>query len=769
MPLADFTKCINIAVEKGRISKKVGQELLKAENTDAVLGSMIDRLTRTKREAAISALRLDAAYRMVKAHPESQYLGLSSLLDRDMSRQSKSVNVTKRESYYIGNYEAQVREMISALKTRKLGLVQDTDTLKQVIRAIYGETEGVSAEAKKFADSWTRLDDIMVADGNRLGKSVTKNERYNVPQTHNRRAVKKMGEEKWVAYIWDKLDRSKMLNDIGEELTDDQLLKALKASHAAIISDGLSKTADLQVPLLAKKLSRKGSEKRFLYFKDADSWIDYQTTMGKGDIFSTLTDNIHANAHDNAMLEIFGPNPNEVFQALRAQVIKDTGLSGVKLSFLDAKWNVISGKIGEGNLTTAADGMQSMQNVLVASLLDGAFLSAIADVGLSILTTTANGMSSFKMIKRHMSMLNPANEADRLTAMRIGLTAGAATDHALYANRFGSVAGSGVTAKMAEGVMRGTWLSIWTDAGRKAFGMEFSAMLADNFGKSFDELNNIFKGGVAEYGITKQDWDIFRAEKHINNEGVIFADLTHSSAKKFHQMMMTETDFAVPMPDNNVRAMMTGGLGRATTGGMVMKAATTFMGFPLTMMATHLRKGAAKQGPSGKLASLSMLAVTLTVFGAISQQAKSVTKGEHLRDMDDPKFLVDSLIQGGSLGIFDVILKDVNRYGDKPTSGFLGPLGTLVDDTIQLTFGNARQVVTGEDTNIGGESVAFASRYLPNPWQGRLVLDSLYDQFAIAADPNAQKKFNRRMRARERDDGVQYFRRRGQTITEALK
>ena len=83
----------------------------------------------------------------------------------------------------------------------------------------------------------------------------------------------------------------------------------------------------------------------------------------------------------------------------------------------------------------------------------------------------------------------------------MGLIADAWLGRAHGSNRYSDIYGNGATAKAAEGVMRGSLLSPWTDAGRKAFGMEYSSMLADNFGKSIDELDSATQRAFESYGI----------------------------------------------------------------------------------------------------------------------------------------------------------------------------------------------------------------------------------------------------------------------------
>ena len=236
--------------------------------------------------------------------------------------------------------------------------------------------------------------------------------------------------------------------------------------------------------------------------------------------------------------------------------------------------------INQGELTGLADIFQSMRNVLTASTLGSAFLSALSDVGFSGITARYNNIPSAKVFARQAALLNPANEADRVTAVKMGLIADAWLGRAHGSNRYSDIYGNGATAKAAEGVMRGSLLSPWTDAGRKAFGMEYSSMLADNFGKSIDELDSATQRAFESYGIDSALWDTFRKSKPLEFKGAKFADMTQEGGKKFHQMVMAETDFAVPTPDAKVRAITTGGLGRSTIEGQAWRSVYDVKVFP---------------------------------------------------------------------------------------------------------------------------------------------------------------------------------------------
>ena len=752
--MASFTTCIEQAFKAKKISNDVREQLIESPDVEADIDNIVANLSRQKREVAISATRIAQAWEKASNHEKGAYEGLLSLMSKDRTGKSGYANVEYLQRYYQGRYHSRVADMLQAFRTRKLGFSQDEKGLRKLVKAIYGETVDDPAIGK-FAKDWAELSEEMRVDFNKRGGSIGKNEKYLMPQNHDARAIEKAGLEKWKAKILPKLDRTQMTDDAGRALSDDELIAAIDYVYETITSRGLNKVQDLSVPRLGKKLARKHSEKRFLYFKDADSWMEYQRDFGRGDVFATLTDHIDTISSDIGLMEIMGPSPQSTFDALLSQAEKTTKLKGRQNFFAKALFDNVSGKTNRGDLTTAADFMQSTRNVLSAALLGKAFLSALSDVGFQAITSKYNNLPALKVLSRHMKLMT--DEEMQVFGVRMGLVADAMVNRMHAGNRYADTYGTGVTAKVAEGVMRASLLSPWTDAGRKAFGMEFGAMLANNFGKQLDELDKNVLRAFKEYGIDKADWNTFRKSKTLKHKGATFADLTQPGGRKFHQMIMSETDFAVPTPDAKVRAITNGGLGRASIEGQAWRAAMHLKSFPATIIMTHFYRTAYQSTTAGKLQYAGALLATTTVLGGVAIQMKDIAAGRDPREVDG-KFLAAAVQQGGGLGIFgDFVFSDVNRFGGGLTETLTGPTGQLLNSSVKFTLGNVREALSGEETNILGESVELLDRYSPDVWQVQLFTNALFDQLELLADDDAQKRFNRITRKRRKDFGQDYW------------
>jgi hypothetical protein len=760
--VSDFATCIPKTTTK--LPEEIRRLLTESDDPNRVLNEYVTTLSVKKKEAAFQAVRLAEAVDNIASHPSGFYDGLMSLMVKDAKGKARYQNVDKLQQYYQGLMHSRLSGMLAQFRTKGLGFLQDEANLEKFIRAVYGETTD-DAAINQWAKDWIQTTELARRLKNRNGASISKNEKFLMPQNHDARTIMNVGKDAWKEQIRPMLDRRLMLDDAGKPLTNEQLEDLLDYAYESITTHGLNKVEDLTVPRLGKKLSRRGSERRILYFKDAESWMTYQKDFGKGDLFTTLTGWIDSNAHDIALLEIMGPNPNTTYAALRALGEKQQALTLSQKRMADATFSVISGKTNQGEVTSLADFFQGFRNVITAAFLGKAFLSAISDVGFQIITTRYNNIPTVKTLGRQLKMLSPSSLEDQKVAVRIGLIAEAWIDRTHAANRYADVYGTGATAKIADAVMRASLLKPWTDAGRKAFGMEFAGLLADNFGKNFSDLDDGLRRAMQTYGITVNDWNRFRKTPLVEFKGARFADMTQAGGKKFHQMIMSETDFAVPTPDAKVRAITTGGLQRGTLSGEAWRSAFMIKSFPITIATTHFYRTAFQATMGQKIGYGASILATTTVFGGIALQAKDIAAGRDPRPANNPAFFAAALQQGGGLGLMgDFIFSDTNRFGGGIAETIVGPVGELADTGLKFTHGNIRELIQGEETHILGESIDILERYTPSIWQIHMFKSSFFDQLEMMADPDAEKKYRRLMRKRAVEYNQDYWWRPGEAL-----
>ena len=791
--MANLVDCITNAVAVGRMSVEEGQEFARRiENHEKALtlsGEMSPEAATMQAERAVfdaakaevalqrrqKALQAIATHRMiqeVQSHPGGVGTGVMSLLVKDLGSRAGYSNIDNRASAVLAQLHAKFADVMNQYRTKAAGLVQDKEGIRNMVKEIFGTDTG-DANAKAAAKVWGETAEMARKRFNKAGGAIPKREDWGMPQYHDALKVGRISKQEWIDEIIPMLNREKMTDAAGNVLGDDELRLMLDHSYDTIVTDGLVDMMPGRVG--GTKLANQRRDHRVLNFKDADAWLQYHDKYGHADIYSTLTGHLNGMAHDIAKLEVLGPNPEASFRYMRDMAEK-SGYESMEM--LESVWSTVSGKVNASTSVRRADFLQSVRNILVSSKLGSAFLASVSDIAFLQKTASFNGIPAMKVFQRQLSLMNPSNTADRLLAVKMQLTADAWVTRALAANRFTEVTGAGFSAKMADFTMRASLLSSWTDAGRKAFGMEFLGLIGEQVGKTFDEMPIELRSGFQRYGITPDEWDIYRATDLLDEKGVKFFSPENLMARqdidegvrtnlatKMQEMILTETDYAVPTPDARVRTITTAGKARGSAIGEIARSAFMFKSFPITVMSTHLYRGAMQNGTKNKGAYLASIVIGTTVMGAAAMQLKELSRGKDPRSMDDPKFWGAAFMQGGGAGIFgDFLFSDVNRFGGGLTKTAAGPMAGLVEDSVRLSVGNVRQFILQEDTNLGADLVQFAKSYTPGGslWYTRLAFErEVLDQLQLMGDPKARSKFRRIQRKRRKDYGQDYWWRPG--------
>jgi len=805
--VARLGDCLEAALAAGRLTKEQAARVAKAaagyerqlvldgmgpaDAASAAAKKALDGVAKAtalaKRQAQLQAVAVARATNRARAHVDGTGAGIASILARDVRGRRNPGNVDYRTRAILAQSHAKFADGLEKLRTRALGFWQDKQLLQDTVRELFGQGTG-NGEAAIVAKLWGEVSEQLRVRFNRAGGNIAKREDWGMPQHHDQLKVMRaagvgktplQAKRAWLDFVLPRLDRAKMVDADGVPMGDQELMFALDHAYDSIATDGL---IDLTPGRQAGgKVANRHQHRRFLAFKDGDAWMEYQERFGAEDLFHVFTSHMEVMAREIALLELLGPNPAHTFRYLLDLAKKD-GASALELRYLESLWDVTSGSAGVNSDVRLADAGQTIRNLLTSTRLGAATLSAVTDLGFIRQTAAWNGMSATKVFARQLSLLNPANEADRLLAVRAGLAADAWTRTALAANRFTDVTGYGFSARAADFTMRASGLTAWTDAGRKAFGIEFLGHVADHQGKTLDKLPEELKRFMDAYGISAKEWDVIRATEPLDFDGAkVFSfekllnrtDLDEATRQaltsKLQEGLLTETTFAIPEPDARGRVITTAGTARGTAMGELVRSATQFKSFPVSIVASHLmRAGYAGWGRgTGYIAGLT---IGTTVMGAVALQLKDVSKGLDPRPMDNARSWAAAYAQGGGLGILgDFLYADANRFDQGPIATLLGPSAGLVNDVWKLTTGNAQQALRGEETHFADETIRFLASNTPGSslWYARLAYErEVADQLRLLADPAARGKMVERERRRYNDTAQGYWWRPGEAAPE---
>lgn len=820
-------RCIRGKAAAGRVGREKAEELatlfedfeadLRARNAARPAEEAADMATRalkhqqrTKRRARLQQMKAQADIRArIMENRDDAIEAALSLLDFDPRSKIAGPNVRKTSENIRGLAQARMVDTLDTFGSKAAGLdVLSRSTrerrkvgLRNMVRELFGEATG-DQEAKAAANGAADAMEFLRQLFNGSGGNIAKRENWGLPQAHSRQLVNSVGEDDWVDFVVDRVDRSRMIDpETDLPFTGAKLRRVLSETYKDIVTDGLRDVKPGGA--IGRSLARRRAESRFLIFRDADAWLEYQERFGEGDPFQTILAHINGMAKDIATMRILGPNPDAsvrfmeglVAEARGAQALEKKGRAAMRAAggtmqgrpAIRDLYAVVSGQIYHPDNQFWAGVSAANRNVLTSAMLGGAFFSAIADRTFTRVTANLSGIPAGKTLLRHMKLMAPGSDADRKLAQRAGFINDVALGNAIGQARYiGEVVGPEWSRRLSDSVLRLSLLSPWTTWGRNAFGMEFLGHITDQMGKRFGELPAPLRRSFDRHGITSADWEairgtpLFRDEAtgaeilrpqdimgQVEDAGGLF-QRRFEVANKLQSMILTEMDFAVPQVTARTQALLSFGKQPGTFAGEVTRNTFLFKSFPITMIQTHLRRAAFGNLTGAEKAKyIAHMVIGTAVMGTLGEQLSQVSKGRDPLPMDPTseegrKTLLKGMMRGGGAGIFgDFIFSDVNRFGGGIEGTLLGPVfGTQVPQFTRLTVGNIQELVKqGETQRAGRELTRFVETMMPGRslWYSRLAMERLiFDEMQKMIDPDYARSF-RAMESRARREFNQRF------------
>ena len=800
-------KCILTALDAGKISKEVAQELERdieqfvqhmntgvGVNTRAARKHAIKKtleqkkfqLAKDKARAASNALKRAENLTQFNAHPESKAGGLVTMLVKDLKGRVAGNNVYYKARGLVGGFHSQIADVMNDLRTKKAGLTQDTELARNMVLEISGKDTG-NALSKKHAKSVIKMFDSVREMSNAAGSDIRKLEGW-FPHKWNAERTAAVTKEVWVEEMFPLMDRVKMKNDLELPLNDTELRDLLAASYDTITTNGMNK---VQAGTMGKRsFANRHQEHRVLLFKDPDMWMKVNDKYGENNFYTTITDHIEGMSMEISLLEKFGTNPELEFRyfmdlAKAEEKINNRGKvkfkDGLTTGFAEAIWNVTTGKVNQTGMPWLGLRLQQFRALQVATDLGSAMLSSIADLPSTIVTAMFNGLPVARVMKKAVKVM--ASNKYKVQAIRQGLVGDAFTSRASGLNRFSDVNGEDWSTILADFTLRASGLSPWTDSLRTAYGMVAFEMIADMSTKNYGQLSKSFKAGLKRYDIGPEDWDMIRDTGMAKFEGEdyfaltnmtdrtdISADVANRLNGKVQRMINTEIDYAVLMPDDRMRAIVTGGRAKGTVGGEIFRNIFMYKTFPMLVIANHLYRGFTQNGWKSRASYLAQLTVGSIIFGGMALQLKDLAKGRELRDMSTPEFWGAAYMQGGGAGIYgDFLFEDQNRFGGGLWSTLASPMIGTIEDIGKLTIGN----IQDKGENMGRDVSEFVARHTPvasSLWYTRALLEhALFDTLQKMIDPKAEKNFKKKMKSRKKNYDQGYWWKMGELTPEFMQ
>jgi hypothetical protein len=703
-------------------------------------------------------------------------------------------------------------------RTRPLGRRMNRMLADDVMRELHGEVTG-KPEAREFATSLTNVAEHLRQRFNAAGGAIPKLEQWGWTHVHDPLALIRAGYDNWKADILPRLDMAKMRDPLtGLALTEKRLEQVLQATWNNVVTDGRWQR-DPSAPAGRGMLANQRAEHRLLVFRTAQDWIDYDKAFGSGDPVKSWFSHINGMARDISLMEHLGPNPGAMVEWMKAVVEQETAKSALGQPSLarpqkpgqaaldaidwgprrlDAVYNETRGAQSHSGMAMA---FGDVRNTIVSAVLgSGSLVAAATD---PFIDSAARRLSGLPQWGALTAILKTFSGSTREEAVRAGILMDdfmhIMGDQARYA---GSLQGREWSKWLADRTMTWSGLSPMTQARKHVFALEYMGALADQRETPWDRIDPQFRRWMEGYGIDQTDWALMQAvEPHVpkpGSAGILrpsdIAEAANSpalpklqqilgltdqdeatardmaaagarrTAEKVIEMILGQTERAVPSGTLRARSFLTDSSVGGTVPGEIARSVLMFKGFGLSFTTLQIQAMASELNTGGKLkgaAYAGSLAIGLTFAGGVAIWLRDLANGREPTPAS-PQFAMAAMQTGGGFGLFgDFMFADQNRHGYSLTETLAGPVLNVIGDTMKLTTKQAQAAALDGQSNATGEAIRFARRWTPvasSLWYVRAAWNRVVlDQIQYLTDPEAHRKWRMQERRQINERGAGFY------------
>lgn len=279
-----------------------------------------------RRHAALNILARDRLTATLDGHmaaglsPQKSLLAIMEGTSRAVEGGRASVDALKNA--YEGRYVGELFSRIQAERPHVLDALNDTkldaDVVREMAELKEGGTPGRTGneDARYLARVYADFADLSRADLNRLGASIGKLDGWAGAQIHDDLKMLRAGKDAWTQAVMPLLDVERSFPDATPEEVDGILADMFDTLISGIPNKVSAREQGQRVnpANLAKSLGKS----RVLHFRDADSALAYRDQFGYGDTVSGMVGHLRRSARMAAVMETFGPNPENMLNSLAA-------------------------------------------------------------------------------------------------------------------------------------------------------------------------------------------------------------------------------------------------------------------------------------------------------------------------------------------------------------------------------------------------------------------------------------------------------------------
>ena len=600
-------------------------------------------------------------------------------------------------------------------------------------------------EAFRIASMVDDISQEMVARQNKAGAYINRMPGYVTRQTHDMAAIRELGRtalgrlskeqsfRAWYDFTMPLIDAERTFQGVAPEEWMRMVHEELYTGKFGAADEG----AEISTIGVNSAMSDKVSKQRKIHFKDARSAFTYNQSLGLRNFKEAVMNDIHARARNIALMETFGPNPENNFkvtmerlrQEARSRDDADVQLKSLDDWRIQAAWDEITGKAEVPNNPSLNRIMSNIKVMTQLAKMGGVVLSSFSDRAFLQAELAYQGLSHLTILGKQITSFAPRKDKSHLRLMGVamdGLIGNALSRYSSHSTT------SGVMHTLQKKFFDLNGLNLWTDSSKAAAAELMAAHLGEHITVPYGDLPGDLAKVLSLYDISRFDWEALRtigyahgddgthfitpdrvrniapehivrilAERGERPNPVSIAREYAELETKLRMYISDRVDHAVPTPGAAERKYATFGVQAGTPLGEAIRMIMLFKSFPITIMNKVVSRNVYGNGAKsvgqwllhdhkGKM-NLALLMAMGTALGYLSGAVRDGLKGRAPKPLitDDGEIntaaLNDAAIRGGSLGILgDQLFSQYDRGYKSFSQQMLGPVLGQADELMRI-------------------------------------------------------------------------------------
>lgn len=658
-----------------------------------------------------------------------------------------------------------------------------------------GGSPGLSSskEAQEIAQVLNGLHRRQMQDLKATGLNIGEIANYIMKQSHDRIRVREAGLDQWKKDIAPFLDADKTFGlDAGDNTKMDEYLSVaydhIVNGKFELPEDIIQTSDELITTANYSKLGSQITRSRQIYFKDGNSFFEYNQRYGVASLTQALHRQMRYTARNSSLIETFGTNPDAAFQAdkvrIRSMLKNDdealkafnNGMDGIDNLYKQVRGST---SIPVNETMAKVSGMVRALNNLQA--LGGTTLRSLPDLMTGIaITSSQTGQGMFHTTGDYAKafMQSVPSGQRKQTAELIGL---------FIKDHFGEVAQvtgadvadqvPGIVAKTTNTFFKMIGLEYWTETTRTAPALLLAREGAMHAETKWEGLPNQYRANLERYGIDAGDWQrISKAMDQLpDGSRAIIPDnmKDRKTFLKWSNYIQENAEFGAPNPNDRVRARINRGTQAGTLSGEAHRFIGQFKAFPLFGYDIGMRILASNpdkplffyrdvlkgQGDFQRMIGYMAGATALAYAG---DSLLSITKNETPSNPTDPETIRRAFQLSGVAGLYgDVLLGEAQRLQQGGLwNQLLGPTASKVADVTAISSGFMSHMIDGKDTSKDArKAFDFLVRQVPgnNIFYLKTAMDqALLDRIRSSIDPDFEDDKRARLEKRKKSELIEF-------------